>query len=95
MPPNPTLLAHPATRKLAEEMARELFPLLSEPVRHLADSLRLLLSDLERPASRDAWVRWGIENDESWSSPESAEAFWLDLRDNPAALLAAILEATT
>jgi hypothetical protein len=68
------------------------------------------LADLSRPSSRDAWVRWGVEQDISravGAVPQSlstaafmvgaraaAEAHWHALRDNPDALGRALMEMT-
>jgi len=68
---------------MAERMAGEIDDVArsTEPGMSLADIFAVLLSDLDRPASRDEWIRWGIARrpDYPW-------------REDPIGLRAAILE---
>lgn len=78
--------------------------LLDDPARTTLIRVQsTLLSDLERPASADAWVRWGIEQWETNALKldaartdlgqvgQDAEDHWGKRRDDPAKLLEAIL----
>lgn len=101
MPSNPRLLEHPACREMAEKMAAEWFALvhgcIPEAWEEITDSRRevwtqagiRLLSDLSRPASRDAWVRWLGPGRRSFAAGHRLVD---ELRDDPVALLAAIEE---
>ena len=82
--PDPLLLTHPATAEMAERMARELSAAYDDanhqiPGRvwgrrrqsrdRLVGMCASLLSDLDRPESRDAWVRWLI----AWDTEHAEE----------------------
>jgi hypothetical protein len=96
MSSNPTLIAHPACREMAEEMAHAYTDAFEDATGKLPEdrylqtvaAFALLLSDLDRPASRDAWFRWLSRGR---LSDAVVRAY---VRDDPAALLAAILEVT-
>lgn len=56
---DPLLLAHPATAEMAERMAIDVSIAADGASMHrLRAAFIDLLSDLTRPESRDAWVRW-------------------------------------
>lgn len=111
---------HPIVRAMAEEIARETYRAVTIAMDRtdpdgwdgLGASHRTgdvagyiaLLCDLTRPASRDAWVRWGI----AWEGAQTLRApaspandhrqdttlyRWHMLRDNPEALTAAVCAA--
>jgi hypothetical protein len=88
MSANQALLTHPACREMAERMACELCGDLHPYYDGAVLRFAFLLSDLDRPESRDAWVRW-IESRGSRYYTTMGPP-----RNNPAALLAAILEVS-
>lgn len=84
---------NPLVRALAER--------LSEGLRVVIPPDRLL--DFSHPAVRDAWVRWGIEQEEARAINREAAYYeqqqtawinrWCALRDRPHALEAAVSAA--
>jgi hypothetical protein len=58
-------LQHPAVQAEAEKLARELHAVRGISPRQLpptdVDAFHDLLTDLDRPATRDHWIRWAIE----------------------------------
>lgn len=106
---------HPVVRAMAEEMATEWcnaydvswagteFP----PKRPMSTAMRVmfvaLLTDFTRPATRDAWIRWGRkfaldavlsgDPDRILRDGPSVARWGEHLRDNPAALEAAVSAA--
>lgn len=69
MASDPEILALPVCQEMALAMAREVWGLPSDARVGMFDMLHArcarLLSDLERPESRDAWVRKGAEYDKA------------------------------
>lgn len=98
------LREHPVALKLAEAMACEHksadpMPMYTAFVFSAQNNLQIFLTqilDLSIPATRDRWVRWGVD---TWRARTRNEYFdanvpfkWHTLRDNPQGLHDAILK---
>jgi hypothetical protein len=83
MPTDPLLLTHPATAEMAERLAAEWVFACPQSIHAgcnpdpIIYAFARLLSDLSRPESRDAWVRWLV----AWDTEHAKEMVSVSVDD--------------